>query len=95
MAKEKDYTLEELQKMVAKKKRERSDELYKARVKRQNERAKEIYDIVSCRFPKGMKEEIKSRGETINGLINKLVAEWLVEQIRIEEEKVDSEADLF
>lgn len=45
--------------------------------KRQNEYIKNKYDRVSITLPIGTKEQIKAKGETINGLINKLVLEWL------------------
>lgn len=49
----------------------------KKRIKRQNEHIKENYDRVSVTLPKGTKESIKEHGETVNGLINKLVLEYL------------------
>lgn len=49
----------------------------KERVKRQNEAAKNNWDCVSLKLPKGTKEAIKERGETVNGLINRLVLEYL------------------
>ena len=42
--------------------------LYK-RDKRQNEHIKENYDRVSVTLPKGTKERIKTKGESINGFI--------------------------
>ena len=44
---------------------------------RQNNFIKESYDRVSVTLPKGTKERIKERGETVNGLINKLVKGFL------------------
>lgn len=41
--------------------------------KRQNEHIKENYDRVSITLPKGTKDIIKSRGETVNAYINRLV----------------------
>lgn len=41
--------------------------------KRQNEHIKENYDRVSITLPKGTKERIKAKGETVNGYITKLV----------------------
>lgn len=38
---------------------------------------KENYDKILVRFPKGTKENIKVTGETVNGFINKAVAERL------------------
>lgn len=52
-------------------------EKYKNRLKRQNEAAKENWDRVSVMLPKGTKDKIKEKGETINGLINRLVLEYL------------------
>jgi hypothetical protein len=49
----------------------------KARYKRQNEKAKENYDRSSVLFPKGTIERIKSHGETVNGFINRVVADEL------------------
>lgn len=48
--------------------------------KRQNEHIKENYDRCSITLPKGTKERIKERGESVNGLINRLVAEYLDNQ---------------
>lgn len=48
-----------------------------ARIKRQNEAAKNNWDRVSCTLPKGTKQRIIESGETVNGLINKLVLEYL------------------
>ena len=41
--------------------------------KRQNEHIKENYDRVSITLPKGTKERIKAKGETVNGYITRLV----------------------
>ncbi len=41
--------------------------------KRQNEHIKETYDRVSVTLPKGTKERIKAKGESINGYIARLV----------------------
>ena len=43
------------------------------RIKRQNEHIKENYDRVSVTLPKGTKERIKAKGETVNGYITRLV----------------------
>ena len=40
-----------------------------ARYKKQNEAIKENYDRVSVTLPKGTKERIKAKGESINGFI--------------------------
>lgn len=45
--------------------------------KRQNDYIKNSYDRVSITLPKGTKERIKATGESINGLINVLVLEYL------------------
>ena len=47
------------------------------RAKRQNEKAKENWDSVTVRLPKGTKEKITAAGESVNGLINRLVLEWI------------------
>lgn len=49
------------------------------RAKRQNERAKELWDSVTIRLPKGTKDRITATGNSVNGLINKLVLEYLEE----------------
>ena len=41
---------------------------------RQNNYIKESYDRVSVTLPKGTKDKIIARGETVNGFINRLVA---------------------
>lgn len=41
---------------------------------RQNNYIKESYDRVSVTLPKGTKEKIIAKGETVNGFINRLVA---------------------
>lgn len=45
--------------------------------KRQNEWNRQNYDRISCTLPKGTKERIAATGESANGLINKLVLEYL------------------
>lgn len=52
----------------------------KERIKRQNEAAKNNWDCVSLKLPKGTKDKIKAKGETVNGLINRLVLEYLDKQ---------------
>lgn len=47
------------------------------RIKRQNEHIKENYDRVSVTLPKGTKDRIKSKGETVNGYIVKCVLDAL------------------
>lgn len=58
--------------------KERSDYL-KKRIRKQNMEAKKKWASITCRIPIGSKEEIVKRGETINGLVNKLIAEWIAE----------------
>lgn len=47
------------------------------RIKRQNQAAKNNWDCVSLKLPKGTKKQITDKGETVNGLINRLVKEYL------------------
>lgn len=47
------------------------------RIKRQNEHIKENYDRVSVTLPKGTKDRIKAKGETVNGYIARLVIDDL------------------
>lgn len=58
--------------------KERSDYL-KERIRKQNMEAKKKWASITCRIPIGSKEEIVKRGETINGLVNKLIAEWIAD----------------
>jgi hypothetical protein len=44
---------------------------------RQNKYIKEKFDRVSVTLPKGTKERITATGESVNGFINRLVAEAL------------------
>ena len=55
--------------MTGKEAKERLEKQYK----RQNEHIKENYDRISITLPKGTKERIKSKGESINGDITRLV----------------------
>ena len=55
--------------MTGKEAKERLEKQYK----RQNEHIKENYDRISITLPKGTKERIKSKGESINGHITRLV----------------------
>ena len=41
---------------------------------------KKNYDRILVKFPKGTKEQIQATGETVNGFINKAVAERLEKQ---------------
>ena len=43
--------------------------------------AKENYDRILVKFPKGTKEQIQSTGETVNGFINRAVAERLEQRM--------------
>lgn len=45
--------------------------------KRQNEYIKNTFDRVSVTLPKGTKERITATGESINGFINRVVAQEL------------------
>lgn len=45
--------------------------------RRQNEHIRANYDRVSITLPKGTKERIQAKGESLNGYINRLVAEDL------------------
>lgn len=45
--------------------------------KRQNQHIKDKYDRISITLPKGTKEMILAKGESLNGYINRLVAEDL------------------
>lgn len=45
--------------------------------KRQNEHIKNNYDRISITLPKGTKELIQAKGESLNGYINRLVSEDL------------------
>lgn len=58
--------------------KERSDYL-KERIRKQNIEAKKKWASITCRIPIGSKDEIVKRGKTINGLVNKLIAEWIAE----------------
>lgn len=51
-----------------------------ARYKKQNEAIKEKYDRVSVTLPKGTKERIQAKGETVNGYITRLVIADLGEE---------------
>ena len=45
--------------------------------KRQNDYIKNTFDRVSVTLPKGTKEKIIASGDSVNGLINRLVKEYL------------------
>lgn len=55
--------------MTGKEAKERLEKQYR----RQNEHIKENYDRISITLPKGTKERIKSKGESINGYITRIV----------------------
>ena len=52
-------------------------ERLKKQYNRQNEHIRENYDRVSITLPKGTKERIKAKGETVNGYIVRLVLDDL------------------
>lgn len=52
----------------------------KAAQKATEKYAKENYDRILVKFPKGTKEQIQATGETVNGFINKAVAQRLENQ---------------
>jgi len=52
-------------------------EQQRKRYKYQNDYIKGSYDRVSVTLPKGTKNRITETGETVNGLINRLVREYL------------------
>ena len=60
-------------------------EHYREQVRRQNEASKKNWDTVSCRLPKGVKDRVRECGESVNGLINSLVLQWLEDHERKED----------
>ena len=54
--------------------------------KRQNDFIKNKYDRQSLTMPIGTKDAIRERGETVNGVINKLLKLWLDGKIDLPEE---------
>lgn len=48
-----------------------------AQYKRQNEYIKNNYERQTVTLPKGTKDKIRAKGETVNGLINRLLKEYL------------------
>ena len=50
--------------------------------KRQNDHIKNSYERVSVVLPIGTKNRIKAQGETVNGLVNRLVLDWLTDRER-------------
>ena len=61
---------------------EKAKEVLEKRYKRQNAYIKSTYDRISVTLPKGTKEKILASGETVNGLINRLIVEYL-EQVAV------------
>lgn len=51
-------------------------ERMRRRIKRQNEHIKSNYDRITCTVPIGTKERIAAAGESINGLVNRLLAQY-------------------
>lgn len=70
-------------------------ERYREQVRRQNEASKKNWDTVSCRLPKGVKDRVRECGESVNGLINSLVLQWLEDHERKEEPAKDPEQDRY
>ena len=52
----------------------------KAQQKATEKYDKKNYDRILVKFPKGTKQQIQATGETVNGFINKAVAERLEKQ---------------
>lgn len=70
-------------------------EHYREQVRRQNEASKKNWDTVSCRLPKGVKDRVRECGESVNGLINSLVLQWLEDHERKEEPSNDPEQERY
>ena len=70
-------------------------ERYREQVRRQNEASKKNWDTVSCRLPKGVKNRVRECGESVNGLINSLVLQWLEDHERKEEQAKDPEQNRY
>lgn len=70
-------------------------ERYREQVRRQNEASKKNWDTVSCRLPKGVKNRVRECGESVNGLINSLVLQWLEDHERKEEPAKDPEQNRY
>lgn len=70
-------------------------ERYREQVRRQNEASKKNWDTVSCRLPKGVKDRVRECGESVNGLINSLVLQWLEDHERKEEPAKEPEQDIY
>lgn len=49
----------------------------KASIEAQNRYDAKAYDRVLIRFPKGTKDRITATGETVNGIVKRLVLSWL------------------
>ena len=52
-------------------------EILKKQYGRQNDHIRQNYDRISVTLPKGTKDIIIAKGETVNGYINRLVSEDL------------------
>ena len=70
-------------------------ERYREQVRRQNEASKKNWDTISCRLPKGVKNRVRECGESVNGLINSLVLQWLEDHERKEEPAKDPEQNRY
>ena len=70
-------------------------ERYREQVRRQNEASKKNWDTVSCRLPKGVKNRVRECGESVNGLINSLVLQWLEDHERKEDPVKDPEQNRY
>lgn len=70
-------------------------ERYREQVRRQNEASKKNWDTVSCRLPKGVKNRVRECGESVNGLINSLVLQWLEDHERKEEPAKEPEQNRY
>lgn len=77
--------------MANKKAKEHLEKQYK----RQNNHIKEKYDRVSITLPKGTKERIKAKGETVNGYITRLVMADLGEKPGAEPKPDHQSGDLL
>lgn len=61
--------------------------------KQWNENAKKKWETVSCRLPAGTKARIESTGESINGMINRLILAELERRERSEDQEPTPAAD--
>ena len=67
------YKIYEMVVYIMDEKEKQKLEKLNASYKKQNEAIKEKYDRVSVTLPKGTKDRIQARGETVNGYINRLI----------------------